>query len=317
MSLEKKQFLLDEVYSITALKDQSIAYGSNNQIKILDSADGLLIRTLGGHKGPVLSLVPLSDGRLASGNQLEIIIWDVTTGRIISNLSENRKSFVLADYDQNKIIYATSLHRLIVWDTKEKKIFEEIDSPFGHKDTVTALTKLEANEIASGSNDTTIKIWAVDCTDGRHLYKKTLSKHKSTIVSLVKLPGKKLASAASQDLYIIIWNLETYEPFMFLGYGQKISSLTLLSDGVSLASISNDLTIRLWDTWGMRIVKILKGHTDSTFQTCKGLKAESFCKNFPNISLALMEDGRLISGSADKSIIVWHNAKTKSKLVFL
>jgi WD40 repeat protein len=58
--------------------DRLVVCSDSNQIVICDSNDGKLIKTLGGHDNYILSIVQLSDGRLASldcGNKIKI--WEV------------------------------------------------------------------------------------------------------------------------------------------------------------------------------------------------------------------------------------------------
>jgi eukaryotic-like serine/threonine-protein kinase len=72
-----------------------------------------------------------------------------------------------------------------------------------------------------------------------------------------------------------------------VGHTDRISSLTLLSDGKTLASGSGDKTIRLWNLESGRKLKLV-GHTDWVR------------------SLTLLSDGKtLVSGSDDQTICFW------------
>ena len=56
---------------------------------------------------------------------------------------------------------------------------------------------------------------------------------------------------------------------------------------MTFASASKDMTIKLWDISSGRLIKSLNDHTGSV------------------TSLALFESDRFISGSTDKSLVVW------------
>lgn len=64
-------------------------------------------------------------------------------------------------------------------------------------------------------------------------------------------------------------------------------SLILLNDGISMASCSDDKTIRLWNTSKNKLIRQLQEHNGYVH------------------SLALAENQRLFSGSSDGSIIFW------------
>ena len=301
ISIERKQQLIHEVNSIVVLKDQSIAYAVSDVIKILNLSDGSLIQTLIGHKGRVFSLAAMPDGQLVSSNPNEIISWDVTTGQIISRLNQTSKSYSISllAFEQDKIVLSSKdNHQLFIWDTREEQIVMQLESSCSHTDSVSALAKLEMNAIASGSKDTTVKIWTVDCLDGRYILKKTFTHHTSTVSCLVAMPEKKLVSA-SEDGTIIVWDTENYQLHHKLkGHSQAILSLSLLSDGITLASASRDKTIKVWDTSNWQLVNTLTDHTKDI------------------ILLESTKDGRLISGSNDKSIILWHHLNAQSKSIF-
>ncbi len=70
-------------------------------------------------------------------------------------------------------------------------------------------------------------------------------------------------------------------------HNDAIKCLLLLKDGNTLASASQDKTIKLWNIKTGKLIKTLEGHTD--------------CVN----SLALLANGQMISASADKSLIIW------------
>jgi len=72
----------------------------------------------------------------------------------------------------------------------------------GHRDSVLSFVKLENNFLASGSADSTIKIW--DITNMGHL-NRTLIGHKDSVSSLIYLDNNLLASG-SKDGFVFIWN---------------------------------------------------------------------------------------------------------------
>jgi WD40 repeat protein len=71
----------------------------------------------------------------------------------------------------------------------------------GHTDWVRALTVLQNGDLASGSDDKTIKIW--NPIDGT--LKRTLTGHTNSVLALTVLQNGDLASGSS-DTTIKIWS---------------------------------------------------------------------------------------------------------------
>ncbi len=97
------------------------------------------------------------------------------------------------------------------------------------------------------------------------------------ISCLLALPDNRLASGSS-DNAIRIWDIKSGKTlFILKAHTKKVQSLILLNDGNSLVSTSKDETFRVWDITNGTLIKTLKRHAIH--------------------SLALLADGRLVSGS--------------------
>ena len=103
----------------------------------------------------------------------------------------------------------------------------------------------------------------------------------------------------SRNATIKIWNINSGELIHSLqdtlswtgqnGHTDSILSFAMLNDLLTLASASKDGTVRLWNIEKGSLIKTLEQHND-----------------WVN-SLSLLKDGRLVSASRDKSIIIWKN----------
>ncbi|KAK9462811.1 WD40-repeat-containing domain protein, partial [Lipomyces oligophaga] len=111
--------------------------------------------------------------------------------------------------------------------------------------------------LASGSEDTTIKIWDWDTGE----LEQTLRGHTKTVTDLDF--GGRLASASS-DLTIKIWSAaDMYQNIKSLkGHDHTVSAVKFLPDGERLASASRDKTIRIWNIDSGYCVRTIFGHTD-------------------------------------------------------
>jgi len=115
----------------------------------------------------------------------------------------------------------------------------------GHFNTVSKLATLSNGNLASGSWDTTVRIW--NPNTGSLIY---ILWPSSSVTSLVKLPNGNLASG-SIDGTVKIWNPNTGSLIYTLtGHTRQIWQLASLPNG-NLASIDNlysltNYSIKIW-----------------------------------------------------------------------
>ena len=96
--------------------------------------------------------------------------------------------------------------------------------------------------LASGSYDTTIKLW--DAKSYKEVA--TLKGHSSVVSSVAFSPDGALLASGSYDTTIKLWDAKSYKEVATLkGHSNVVSSVAFSPDGVLLASGSN--SIKLWD----------------------------------------------------------------------
>lgn len=144
--------------------------------------------------------------------------------------------------------------------------------------------------IASGSGDTTVRLWNPDS----QLPDKTLKGHKNWVLIVSFSPdGSRLASA-SIDGSVRVWNPVTgvVAGKPLTGHKKWVTSLAwqpyhLSTLPTRLVSASKDNTLRIWNTVNFTPFKVLAGHTATV--TCVKWSGENF----------------IYSSSQDRTIKVW------------
>ncbi|NCQ83580.1 MAG: NACHT domain-containing protein [Microcystis aeruginosa W13-18] len=184
--------------------------------------------------------------------------------------------------------------------------------------------------LATGSSDTTIKLWDVET--GQEI--RTLKGHNGHVYSAsFSSDGKTLASG-SEDTTIKLWNLETGQEIRTLkGHNGHVYSVSFSSDGKTLASGSEDKTIKLWNVETGQEIRTLKGYNgevDSVSFSSDGKTLASLDNrnsfeiklwdvetgetirtltghNNSVLSVSFSSDGKtLASGSHDNTIKLWN-----------
>ena len=166
----------------------------------------------------------------------------------------------------------------------------------GHTDYVRALELISSDEddhlltLASGSGDRSIKIWSLSgkpVSRGHCL--RTLVGHDKGVWALKSLRrGDRLVSG-SQDSTVRVWQVATGASLLTLqGHSGAVNCLELLNTRLdTIASGSADHTVRVWNANSGECVRKLVGHVNSV------------------VALALVDEERLVSASADSTIRVW------------
>ena len=126
------------------------------------------------------------------------------------------------------------------------------------------------SSLASGSEDTTIKIWDWELGE----LERTLKGHTKPVldVDFGGPRGGTLLASCSSDLVIKLWDpSDEYKNIRTLpGHDHSISSIRFIPSGAAgapwsgntMVSCSRDKTLRIWDVTTGYCVKTLKGHTD-------------------------------------------------------
>ncbi|MBW4450955.1 MAG: serine/threonine protein kinase [Spirirestis rafaelensis WJT71-NPBG6] len=159
----------------------------------------------------------------------------------------------------------------------------------GHSNSVQSVTiSPDGKTLASGSSDSTIKLWNLATLQEI----RTLKGHSDWVRSVSISPYGSTLASGSDDNTIKLWNLATGQEIRTLkGHFYQVHSVAISPDGQTLASGSRDNTIKLWNLATLQEIRTLNEHRDSVY------------------SVAISPDGMtLVSGSADNTIKLWNLA---------
>jgi WD40 repeat protein len=330
------------VYALCRLEDERLASGSSDAtIRLWDLAAAAETARLAAHGGAVYALCRLEDGRLTSGcDDGAIRLWDVAARAETALLGHARVVTALCLLEDGRLASGSSDGTIRLW---ELAAAAEIARLPGYAGPVNALCRLKDGRLASGCGDGTIRLWDVAVgaatarlvghardvyalcrlKDGRlasgsldgtiRLWDVAAGAKAGRIARRASAAGAVKAlclledrwvASGSDDGTIRLWDAATgAEADRIAGHGDWVGGLCRLEDG-RLASSSWDRTIRLWDVapsrsrFTLRLFRRQKPQLGAETARLAGHAG-------PVRTLCQLRDGRLASGSSDKTIRLW------------
>ncbi|MFM6091959.1 MAG: eIF2A-related protein [Dolichospermum sp.] len=354
---------------------QTLASGSGDKtIKIWDVKTGNLLQTFTGHSSWVYSVAYSPDGQtLASGSYDKTIkLWDVKTGNLLQTLSGHSESVWSVAYspDGQTLASGSKDGTIKLWDVKTGNLLQTLT---GHSESVWSVAySPDGQTLASGGGDNTIKIWQLVASISKAPVQQTQSQVSQTPVSKPqsqlgtipapqttipvknKKPGRLLIAAILGFIGTQFYGCMRYGVFpvnpismiaslpsgIFLertitGHSGSVRSVAYSPDGQTLASGSEDKTIKLWNVKTGNLLQTLASSVNSVAYSPDGqtlasggwdntiklwnVKTGNLLQTLTGHSegvnsVAYSPDGQTVaSGSWDKTIKLW-NVKTGNLL---
>ena len=284
---------------------QIIASGSwDNTIKLWHLRSGKLILTIAGHLDPVSSVAFNPDGGIlvSASSDGTIKLWQPSSGNLRSTLtghSDLVKSVAFSP-DGQTLASASDDNTIKLWHMESREViltieahleavssvaYSPLDIPYPAVMAIPNSKTPSSPLLASGSSDSTIKLWETSTGNLIH----TLTGHTDWVKSVAISPDGQILASGSRDNTIKLWQPFSGKLIRTLeGHSKGVWFVAISPDGQTLASASSDNTIKLWHMDSGEVLQTLTGHF-------KGVR-----------SVAFSPDGQtLATGSGDNTIKVW------------
>ncbi len=266
-SYETIALLTGDKYGISSISfspdGKTLAGGGSDKIVYLwDFRTGKRKQSFLGHKGDIFNVSFSYNGKtLASASIFETNLWDTTTGihKKTKNTFDTYKltqigSTIWLNNDEMIQAYPNGTMVLLL-DLMTIKAKMGLG---GHKKSVKSISfSADGKIMASGSYDTTIRLWSLPTG----VYKKTLKGHWKSINSMEFSADGKLLASASRDNTARVWDVETGKhKRTFKKHTDEVMHIALSPDGKTLASWSLDHTLNIWDVETGKLKKSITEH---------------------------------------------------------
>jgi WD40 repeat protein len=237
-------------------------------------------------------LNPITPSLTRPGSLLRTLIGHSYSVNTVTVLPDNRLA-----------VSGSGDNTLKIWDLESGR---ELDTLQGHTGSVNVVAIMpDGRRAVSGSNDNTLKVW--DLKSGHTL--RTLTGHSDWVNAIAITPNGRQVVSGSGDNTLKVWDLESgRELRTLIGHTEGVTAAAVSPDGHLVVSGSKDKTLKVWDLESGRVIHTL-GHTDGwVILYDNGEDSEGHTEGVT--AVVVSPDGRLvISGSADKNMIVWDLVK--------
>lgn len=243
--------------------------------------------------GEINTLISSSETFLKTDNQLEALLEGA---KALEKLRE-------IDGKKNKKYKASAINRIkmVVAEVRERNRLE------GHTRSVNDVSFSPQGElIASGSSDTTVRLWK---PDGTLLNTPKPMKHDDEVWSVNFSPSGDVIASSSKDKTVKLWKKDGTLIATLIGHEKDVNAVRFSPDGNTIASASSDNTIRLWKvnvSSSPKILReqpqILREHTERIWDVC-------FSPNGQLIASA-SDDGKIKIWKSDGTLLTSFEAHT-------
>lgn len=226
---------------------------ADGKIIIFDAAEWKIKKVLKEHTLDITSIAfnPLNDKIATASKDKTVKIWDGITGGSSFTLREHTKEVNAVVFSPNGKLLATgsSDNTIKIWDAVTGEIKSTWEA--GSKEVKALSWSSDGIYIASGGSDGSVLIW--EAASGNKVAETSL---KFSVLSVAISPDVQYLAACGANKKVTIWNIESRQIVKeFEAHSLDINSVLFSDKGNLMVTVSNDASLKIWDTGNLKIGK--------------------------------------------------------------
>ncbi len=284
-------------YAIATERAYLATAGDDRTIKIWDTSNGQITKSLKGHRERITALSTAPNGHLASASRDETAkLWKPFSGELLHTFQGHTDGLTHIAFSPNgqQLLTSSFDKSARLWDVQKR---DTIRTLIGHYSPVyTAAFSPTGNSVLTGGYDRTTRVWVKP----DWLLDKPLWGQLNRVTAITYDTSGQKAITGGYDNTVRIWELRSGRQLdSLLGHQDHIQDIKCSPDGRWIATASKDHLIKIWDAQTYQLQRTLTGHRLAVN------------------SLDFSPDGSLLlSGSEDNTIKIW-NPEQKEALATL
>ena len=247
------------------------------------------------HRGRVRALAVLPDGRLVSGGNDWMRIWDVTPAHVapVELGSHDGMVRALAVLHDGRMVSGGEDRRVRVWNPSIATTPPGLNSNSGR---LGAVAVLPDGRVVSGGHDGRVLIWNPVQGEANPI---EIGRHSRGVGAVAVLPDGRVVSGG-HDGRVLIWNPVQGEanPIEIGRHSRGVGAVAVLPDG-RVVSGGHDRRVLIWEP-----TPVSQARLALPFELGRHRRGV--------VAVAALPDGQVVSGGEEGQVLIWNPAKART-----
>ncbi len=223
-----------------------------------------------------------------------IKLWSLKDSKLLNTMLRHEREVrsVSFSHDSNLLVSASTDKTVKLWNRADGKLLRTLN---GHRGSTIGVGFIDKKTIASASDDGTIKLWSVT---------PKFEERSDSILGLSFNPKDGIIASVSEN-GISLWDADGKRlktPDTFEQNKEIFKNVSFSSDGKTIASVSEEGIIKLWNLQDGKLLKTIEAYTKNPVATKVGFSPD-------NKILAV--------ATADKTVRLWDIANNNQQHTFI